>query len=344
MRAAAAIRTLARALLLGTATAHWSLASSSHGGLKAQGGAAAQAQKPLQFEPAWKGSHEEPSNYSPFTKKLLHDKVCPSRGESQWTGHVSVSEGHDIFYWYADSRNDPERDPIIVMIAGGPGAASVIAVPQLTGPCWLTGDSAEANPWSWNTNASMLFIDQPAGTGFSTIAEGQPIPNTEQETAEDFQQFLNIFFGQVFQEKRNLPIHIATGSYGGHFAPVYMHHILEARRSGSDLAFWGNITSLILMSGLLDWTATFVGTYPLLCENRESVGVLNETECQDIADNLPEQKRLGEECQRAYIGDACEAAYDHGVKVIQGAYTAKGGNPMNSAFFFFDKAAPCKLC
>eukprot|EP01052_Picozoa_sp_SAG31_P082615 SAG31_NODE_42672_length_270_cov_0.906433_1_plen_55_part_10 len=37
------------------------------------------------------------------------------------------------------------------------------------GPCTVSkdGSSTSFNPYSWNANASLLYIDQPAGTGFS---------------------------------------------------------------------------------------------------------------------------------------------------------------------------------
>jgi cathepsin A (carboxypeptidase C) len=249
---------------------------------------------------------------------------------------VNVGEGRDIFYWFFDSRSNPGTDPIILWMNGGPGASSMIGLFTEMGPCWLEvgSDQAKPNPWSWNKNASLLFIDQPAGAGLSNLAKGQPVPSREQHTAIDFQKFLNIFFTDVFPEKRNLPIHIATESYGGHYGPVYLHHILESRRYDSKLAFWGNIESLILIDAVIDWTGTFVGVYKLLCEHREKVGLLNATACESIAQNLPEQQRLGRSCQLAYVGEECRAAYNRGVDVIHAAYINQGragmGHPGNS--------------
>lgn len=266
-----------------------------------------------------------------FTKKLQDDTLCPTYGESQWTGTITVDEGHDIFYWFFDSRNDPENDPIIISFAGGPGASSAISMLRGTGPCSIEKDAAKPapNPWSWNNHASVLFIDQPAGTGYSRLAPGLPLPNTEQETAKGFQRFLNLFFDQVFPKKQHLPIHICTGSYGGHYGPVYLHHILESRRKGSEDAFRGNIESLILPDAVTDWTGLFVGVHPLLCENSEYT-ILNKTVCESIKRIVPEQKRLGGECRVAYTFEKCKEAYDHGAKYIHGPYMDQRGDLSDS--------------
>lgn len=255
-------------------------------------------------------------------KKLQSPKLCPSHGESQWTGSITVSDERDLFYWYFDSRNDPEHDPIIVAFSGGPGVSGLPAVLGTNGPCVLEKNQSRPNSWSLNNNASVLFLDQPAGAGFSQLADGAPMPNNDQESAVDFQRFLKLFFEEAFPEKLHLPLHIKTGSYGGHYGPVFLHHILQSRRNGSHSAFWGNIKSLSLQDPQIDWTPTFIGTYPFLCENDETASLLNATACEFMAANMTEQKRLGHECQVAYdSGSECKAAYEFGTDVIQAPYT-----------------------
>ena len=173
-------------------------------------------------------------------------------------------------------------------MAGGPGASSLLNMLRGTGPCALDdGDTIpKPSPWSWNNNASLLFIDQPTGTGFSKPLNGAPLPKTGQETAKDFQRFVNVFFKHIFPGKRHLPIHISTGSCGGQYGPVYLHHILQLRRNGTDEAFWGNIKTLILPDAVIDWTGPFIGIYPLLCENVDERGRLNAIAYELIANSL----------------------------------------------------------
>ena len=54
----------------------------------------------------------------------------------QWkTGFVTVDEHKDdIFYWMFESRNDKDKDPLVLWLTGGPGCASEIALFYENGP------------------------------------------------------------------------------------------------------------------------------------------------------------------------------------------------------------------
>lgn len=45
------------------------------------------------------------------------------------------------------------------------------------------------NPWSWHQLADIFFVDQPVGTGFSTV-DAQGFVANEDEMAKDFVGFL----------------------------------------------------------------------------------------------------------------------------------------------------------
>ena len=45
-----------------------------------------------------------------------------------------------------------------------------------TGPCTIDGpNGTKYNPYSWNTNANIFFIDQPVGVGFSYAGFGETV-------------------------------------------------------------------------------------------------------------------------------------------------------------------------
>lgn len=255
-----------------------------------------------------------------FTKFPVVEPACPTYGEAQFTGLLSISEGHSIYYWSFDSRNDPEKDPVIFWMQGGPGASSMAGIFTEVGPCFLPSGETEAkpNPWSWNSNATIVFLDQPVGMGFSHIDPRGPMAGSEKETARDFEKFLNMFFANVFPEKKHLPIHIASEGYGGHYGPVYLDHIIRSRKEGSPTAFHGNITSLVLVSPLLDWTDLAIGAYKLVCE--QMTGILRDSECELMRHALSEQKKLGQRCRLAYGGEACRKAYQHAQEKIHAPY------------------------
>lgn len=253
-----------------------------------------------------------------FTKVKQDNITCPSYGESQWTGLVTVSPGHSLFYWYFDSRNDPENDPVILWANGGPGGSSMVGMTTELGPCFLGAgaDQPVPNPWSWNNNASIIFLDQPAGSGLSKLAKGLPLPKSEHDTAPDFESFLVTFFNDIFPEKKHLPLHIAMESYGGHYIPMYMDHILDSRRHRPHTAFWGHIKSLILVDALFDWVGAYMGVWDTVCRHREQVGWFNASTCASVLDHMPEQRRLGAKCTSTYDPDDCQESYEYGQKYM----------------------------
>lgn len=279
-------------------------------------GASAPAQKPL-------GSDVHSFEIPPlgkFTKYPVVEPACPTHGETQFTGLLSISQGHSIYYWSFDSRNDPENDPVIFWMQGGPGASSMAGIFTEVGPCFLPAGEIDAkpNPWSWNNNATVVFLDQPVGMGFSHIDPTGPMAKSEKESAKDFEKFLNMFFAEVFPEKKHLPIHIATEGYGSHYGSAYLDHIIQSRKDRLDNAFHGNITSLVLVSPIVDWTDLAVGAYDLVCQQK--TGLLKDAECEGMRQALPEQKRLGQRCFQEYGGEACKEAYYHAQDKIHAPY------------------------
>lgn len=75
----------------------------------------------------------------------------------------------NTFFWFVEARTDPHRAPLSIWLNGGPGGSSLLGMLSENGPCSINADSNSSapNPWSWNREVNVLFIDQPVQVGFS---------------------------------------------------------------------------------------------------------------------------------------------------------------------------------
>lgn len=148
-------------------------------------------------------------------------------GEDQESGIMDLGNGDDIFYWLFNSRTNPEKDPLVFWLTGGPGCSSELAIFYENGPWTINDDlSLKRNEYSWNQNANLIFIDQPVGTGFSKAKNPTHYALNEKMVAQNFYRFLLKFYSKYPQFK-NTPLYITGESYAGHYIPAIADFIVQ---------------------------------------------------------------------------------------------------------------------
>jgi carboxypeptidase C (cathepsin A) len=130
-------------------------------------------------------------------------------------------EDKHLFFWMFEKRQSEstlhEQDraaiPFVVWLTGGPGCSSTLALLTENGPCTVNpdGKTTAVNPHSWTEAAHVLWLDQPAGVGFSY---GDADDSNEQMVAEDAYWFLQAFF-KTYPEYHANPLYIIGESYAG---------------------------------------------------------------------------------------------------------------------------------
>ncbi|ETI22246.1 hypothetical protein G647_06319 [Cladophialophora carrionii CBS 160.54] len=86
-------------------------------------------------------------------------------------GDLNEAQPYPIntFFWFFEARKDPLNAPLSIWMNGGPGSSSLLGLFDENGPCMVNPDSnsTRLNPWSWNNEVNMLYIDQPVQVGLS---------------------------------------------------------------------------------------------------------------------------------------------------------------------------------
>lgn len=101
--------------------------------------------------------------------RFKEPQLCETtKGVKSYSGFLDVAEDKHFFFWFFESRRDPEADPVTLWLNGGPGADNMGGLFDEVGPCSLNEDlTTELREKSWNELSNLLFITQPVGVGFS---------------------------------------------------------------------------------------------------------------------------------------------------------------------------------
>lgn len=200
--------------------------------------------------------------------------ICETTpGVKSYSGYVHLPPGTladlnetqdypiNTFFWFFEARKDPHNAPLSIWMNGGPGSSSMLGLLVENGPCSVNYDSNSTtlNPWSWNNEVNMLYLDQPVQVGLSydtlqnvtvnlrtgattILNDTQPIPEQNSSFLVGTfpsQKANDTAFGSLngaralwhfaqtwFQEfpaymPNDSRISIATESYGGRYGPAY---------------------------------------------------------------------------------------------------------------------------
>ena len=143
-----------------------------------------------------------------------------------YSGYLESVNNTYLHYWFFESQNNTNNDPVVLWLNGGPGCSSVLGALTEQGPIHINSDrSLIENKYSWNQRTNIIFLESPAGVGFS-YREDKNYKTGDNQTAFLNYEALKSFFVKFPHLKRN-DFYIAGESYGGIYVPTLSMLVLQ---------------------------------------------------------------------------------------------------------------------
>ena len=167
------------------------------------------------------------------------DAPLPSR---HFSGLVPVSGGsRELHYYVQEAETAPTDKPLMLWLNGGPGTSALFGAFTELGQLLFNRNSMEGkgaapklfrNPYAWTREVNLLFLESPAGVGFSRCRSGLLGANTStssrrkgrcvsndtstaQQNADALEGFLRVHAEYVGRD-----LYLAGESYAGIYLPM----------------------------------------------------------------------------------------------------------------------------
>ncbi|BES88500.1 Carboxypeptidase [Nesidiocoris tenuis] len=167
-----------------------------------------------------------------------------------YSGFLTINKttNSNMFFWFFPAENNPANAPVALWLQGGPGAPSVDAIFTENGPFVVTDSlSLKRRKHYWSQEISVIYIDNPVGTGFSFTNSDGYVTN-ESEVGRDLYAALQQFF-QLFPEYQKNDFFVTGESYAGKYIPAIAYTIHTNNPTSSSKI---NLKGIAIGDGLVD--------------------------------------------------------------------------------------------
>jgi serine carboxypeptidase-like clade 2 len=155
---------------------------------------------------------------------------------TQSSGYITVDQAHGrrLFYWLVESSSPtPDKDPLVFWYQGGPGCSGLGGLFMENGP-FVPDEKGgiRESPFSWNRLANVVYLEQPAGVGFSYSDTPSDYNTDDLKAAEDNFRFIEGFLKEN-PKFIGRDIWLTGESYAGVYIPTLTRQILNHVHSQS---------------------------------------------------------------------------------------------------------------
>ncbi|KAL1441243.1 hypothetical protein MTO96_008665 [Rhipicephalus appendiculatus] len=179
-------------------------------------------------------------------------------------GFITVNKRYNsnIFFWFVPAEHQPKSAPVVLWMQGGPGTTSLLGFFSEHGPYRMNEDGdLVRRPHAWTERFSVLYVDQPVGTGFSFTESERGYARNMRDVGRDMLEFLEQFF-MVFGHLSSNDFYITGESYAGKYVPAVAAAI---HRNADKQQVHINLKGVAMGNGLTD-PATMTHYGPLLLQ------------------------------------------------------------------------------
>ncbi|XP_042041455.1 serine carboxypeptidase 1-like [Salvia splendens] len=199
------------------------------------------------------------------------DKITQLPGQphgvdfDHYAGYVTVEPqaGRALFYYFVESPTNSSTKPLVLWLNGGPGCSSFgYGAMEELGPFRVSSDGTTLfrNNYAWNNVANVIFLDSPAGVGFSYSNTTADYNNTgDTSTATDAYTFI-VNWLERFPQYKTRDFYITGESYAGHYVPQLANTIL-LRNNNSNIPTVINLKGVAIGNALIDDASMSAGFY-----------------------------------------------------------------------------------
>uniref|UniRef100_A0A8D0G6Y4 Probable serine carboxypeptidase CPVL n=1 Tax=Sphenodon punctatus TaxID=8508 RepID=A0A8D0G6Y4_SPHPU len=150
----------------------------------------------------------------------------PGANVKSYSGYLTVNKTHDsnLFFWFFPAQVQPDNAPVLLWLQGGPGGTSMFGLFVEHGPYAVNKNlTLFERKFPWTSKFSMLYIDNPVGTGFSFTDDTGYAVN-QVDVGRDLYSALTQFF-QLFPDYQKNDFYATGESYAGKYVPAIGYYI-----------------------------------------------------------------------------------------------------------------------
>ncbi|KAL8250669.1 hypothetical protein R6Q59_034362 [Mikania micrantha] len=213
-------------------------------------------------------SNLNPAYIVPQEGSMEADKIDKLPGQPEadfdhYAGYITVDAeaGRALFYYFAASPRNSSTKPLVLWLNGGPGCSSFgYGAMEELGPFRVNSDgkTLHRNDYAWNNVANVIFLESPAGVGFSYSNRSSDYKTGDKQTAKDSYTFLINWLNR-FPQYKTRDFFITGESYAGHYVPQLASLILSENKKTNETVV--NLKGIAIGNAWIDETTYTEGLY-----------------------------------------------------------------------------------